>query len=114
MERVQRQLELRQLPIVRESDAGLPIPHLSRPIFGEPPTPEQVPNLTSQQLDNMTDIDTKINWDSPQSWLYSAFDSLASNSSRLAWTRDGWSFVPVDLSGAVSRSNASVHISKFP
>ncbi|KAF2728918.1 hypothetical protein EJ04DRAFT_556442 [Polyplosphaeria fusca] len=106
-DRVQRSLELRQVPLRTEADSGFPIPQLSVPIFGEPPTPEQVPDLTSQQLDNITQVNPDLYWTSPQSWLYSALNELTSNGSKPSWSSGGWTFMPVDLSGSINRRNAS-------
>ncbi|KAH7382515.1 hypothetical protein DE146DRAFT_792925 [Phaeosphaeria sp. MPI-PUGE-AT-0046c] len=79
---VPRNLELRQVPLIMQS------------------------NLTSdispaiQVLDNLY-------LDAPKNWLYGAGIQQAYNVTEIPWTADGWSFLPLDLSGISDTTNLS-------
>lgn len=82
---VERQLELRQIPLLYNTTAG--------------PSVHAGPSHQAQVLENLFgNLSTN--------WLYSATIQIALNGSQPAWSLDGWSFVPIDVNG-ISNSLAA-------
>ncbi|KAJ5888389.1 hypothetical protein N7495_008430 [Penicillium taxi] len=78
---IERQLEVRDIPFVFETEQAL-----------DP--------LTSN--DYIVPIVTQLFTNISSYWMYTATIQLTLNGSEPAWSKDGWSFVPIDLSNITS------------
>ncbi|KAJ5574258.1 uncharacterized protein N7459_008685 [Penicillium hispanicum] len=81
-----RQLEVRDIPFVFETEQST--------------YPD---NLSDYSADILTDLYKNIS----SYWMYTATIQLALNGSEPAWSKDGWSFVPLDLRNITAAKSLS-------
>jgi hypothetical protein len=98
-----RSLELRELPIRRES----------RNLFYQDSSylqkvDKELDELSSQELEYAFTTTEKTYWASPATWLYSATNQIIGNGSEPNWSLDGWNFMPVDLIESEDFDNQTV------
>lgn len=83
---LERQLEVRDIPFVYQTQQSL-LPHSSN-------------DYTAAILDDLFKNISSY-------WMYTATIQLTLNGSEPAWSKDGWSFVPIDLSSISSNKSLS-------
>lgn len=69
-------------------------------------------NVSTVELERQTMVDVDLYWIEPRGWIHSAVNQLTRNGSEPPWSRDGWSFTPVNLADAAHTGNGTV--SAFP
>jgi len=110
-----RHLELRQLPIRTEEEIWRVSPSVKDGILPMVPNslslhplPKNASILTTEQLENSIIIPPKHYWTKPEDWIYSAMLQLTRNGSDPSWSKEGWSFVPIDIGKPLTMENITV------
>ncbi|KAF1830045.1 hypothetical protein BDW02DRAFT_573425 [Decorospora gaudefroyi] len=76
--------------------------------------PRELPIITTVRTDSLSpdvpywEVLNRLLMNPPKSWLPGAAIQLSFNGTKLPWTHDGWSFVPLDLSNIPSTTSTQL------